>query len=145
MSAAAVLSELRRRGVELVAAGGRLRFRPVQAVSPDLVEQMRAHKAELLAILAGGERLDTAGGECSRFSSLWPNDSLYVDEEGNPVEATTRLLYSLRLAAQAADVRRRLGKAAPWRACRVCNGEVLPGDPAGGDGVCAICWLWGRA
>ena len=51
-SAAALVDELRRRGVELRAEGDRLRYRPVSAVTPEDVEALRRHKSELLAILA---------------------------------------------------------------------------------------------
>ena len=46
-----LLAELHRRGVELVAQGSRLRFRPVDAVSPELLARIRAHKVEILAEL----------------------------------------------------------------------------------------------
>lgn len=49
--AVALLADLRSRGVELVAAGDRLRFRPASAVSEDTREALRVHKAELLALL----------------------------------------------------------------------------------------------
>lgn len=51
-----VLNELRARGVELRAQGNRLRFRPVDRVTPDLLARLREHKAELLAILDGPGR-----------------------------------------------------------------------------------------
>lgn len=50
--AVALLADLRARGVELVATGDRLRFRPASAVSEDTRDALRAHKAELLALLA---------------------------------------------------------------------------------------------
>lgn len=51
MSAAGLLAELRRRGVELRPDGDRLRFRPVTAVPPDLRGRMAACKPELLDLL----------------------------------------------------------------------------------------------
>lgn len=52
--AVALLADLRARGVELVAIGDRLRFRPASAVSGDTREALRVHKAELLALLTAG-------------------------------------------------------------------------------------------
>lgn len=51
MTAAALLADLRARGVTLEAAGSRLRFRPREAVPSDLRAALAAHKAELLALL----------------------------------------------------------------------------------------------
>jgi TubC N-terminal docking domain len=52
VTAAALVADLRARGVELVAAGERIRFRPASAVPPELRERLRVHKAEVLALLA---------------------------------------------------------------------------------------------
>ncbi|QBS37116.1 hypothetical protein E1B22_03775 [Thermaerobacter sp. FW80] len=52
MTAAALLTELRRRGVEVWADGDRLCYRaPRGALTPELREAVRAHKGELLAVL----------------------------------------------------------------------------------------------
>ena len=55
MDATEVLAELTRRGVKIMVEGDRLRFRPQQAVTPDLRAAMAAHKAELLTLLDGDE------------------------------------------------------------------------------------------
>ena len=47
-----LLSDLDRAGVqELIPDGDRLRYRPRSAVTPDLAERLRTHKADLLAVL----------------------------------------------------------------------------------------------
>jgi hypothetical protein len=51
MNAASLLDELHSLGVTLEARGDRLRFRPVNAVPPELVEHLRANKEEVLAHL----------------------------------------------------------------------------------------------
>lgn len=48
----ALLADLRALGVELVAAGDRLRFRPAAVVTDDIRAALRAHKPTLLALLA---------------------------------------------------------------------------------------------
>ena len=52
---AVLLVELARRGIELRAAGDRLRYRPVSAVPPDLAHRLSARRGELLAILAAAD------------------------------------------------------------------------------------------
>ena len=51
MTATAILGELQRLGVSLEVVGDRLRYRPREAVTPDLVEALRKQKGELLKVL----------------------------------------------------------------------------------------------
>jgi tubulysin polyketide synthase-like protein len=61
MSARALLAELRSRGVELVVDGGRLQYRPISAVTPELLNRLHANKPTLLKLLEWEERkLDKA-------------------------------------------------------------------------------------
>jgi hypothetical protein len=53
-----LLREIETRGVTLEPAGDRLRFRPKRNLTPALVEGLREHKAEILEVLEGGEKLD---------------------------------------------------------------------------------------
>lgn len=58
MSAAALLSELRRRDIQLRAEGSELRCSaPTGALTPELREQLRAYKADLLALIASAQAL----------------------------------------------------------------------------------------
>lgn len=52
--AQALLAELDARGVRLEAHGGKLRFFPRDRVTVDLLDALRAHKGEILTILARG-------------------------------------------------------------------------------------------
>ena len=56
MSVHALLVELQRRHVQLVADGERLRFRPRQAVTSELRDALVEHKRELLALLETEDR-----------------------------------------------------------------------------------------
>lgn len=57
MNAAALLSELQARHVELRVVGDRLRIRPAEALPPDLRAELRARQAEVVELLrARGER-----------------------------------------------------------------------------------------
>jgi hypothetical protein len=67
--AAALLADLRSRGIELETDGARLRWRPAFLVSAPLAEQIRFNKAELIALL----RAPAAVWMCPRCR--WPLDS----------------------------------------------------------------------
>lgn len=51
MGAPEVLAELTRRGVEVMIAGDRIRFRPQSAVTPDLRAALIEHKADVIRLL----------------------------------------------------------------------------------------------
>src|SRR5260221_8108787 len=51
MNAAFVLRDLRHRGLNIRAVGGNLRLTPSNLATPDIIERVRYHKAELLAVL----------------------------------------------------------------------------------------------
>ena len=53
MTATEIIRDLQSRGVELRAEGDRLRFRPKEAVTPDLIKILKQHKAEIIAAVAG--------------------------------------------------------------------------------------------
>ena len=55
MSVGEVLADVERRGVTLAPADDKLRFRPKDALPPELVEELRAHKASILRILTDRE------------------------------------------------------------------------------------------
>ncbi len=59
MSAIALMADLTDHGIRLEAQGDRLRFRPRQAMTPELVRQVKSHKAELLTILATADMPET--------------------------------------------------------------------------------------
>ena len=53
MTATEIVSELSRLGVRLEVAGGKLRWRPREAVGAEMLEALREHKAEILEALRG--------------------------------------------------------------------------------------------
>jgi hypothetical protein len=67
--AAALLADLRSRGIELETDGARLRWRPAFLVSAPLAQRIRAERAGLVELLAGPDRLE----RCP--SCRWPLDS----------------------------------------------------------------------
>ncbi len=81
MRAPDLLAELHRRGVEIRAAGDRIRYRPASKVPLELREEIRAHGSELLAELAPAQHDDPLGIEDQEPKEL-------------RVEPTAYLLYS---------------------------------------------------
>jgi hypothetical protein len=74
---AALLYDLRRRGVELSADADRLRYRaPRGVLSPDLLADLRAHKSEVLAELARGQGEFEADAQ---FPEAGPPGAVLVD------------------------------------------------------------------
>ena len=67
MTAVDIIQALRQRGVELQAAGDRLRFRPKEAVPPDLLALMKERRGEILTALTsdGMRSLCPGQGKCS--------------------------------------------------------------------------------
>lgn len=51
VTASDILADLTARGIELVGSGNRIRYRPRSLMAPELVERIKAHKPDLLAIL----------------------------------------------------------------------------------------------
>ena len=79
MIAAAVLSELNARGVTFAAAGDRLRLRaPAGTMTPDLLDRVRTHKAELLALLSGA----TGGGGASDWQRWYSERAAIIEHDG---------------------------------------------------------------
>jgi len=70
LSALSLLAKARDRGIELVADGGRLRYRaPWGVLTPDLRAALAARKGELLAVLGGERQQFHQQGDCR---SPWP-------------------------------------------------------------------------
>lgn len=62
-----ILGELERAGVTLAAVGDRLRFHPMSAVSPSMLQRMKDHKVEILAALRHGAAVPAAPPRPERF------------------------------------------------------------------------------
>jgi hypothetical protein len=69
MNAQSILTEFSRRGITLRAEGDRLIAKPLSAVSPELREAVRRHKAALLAHL----RTDPVGDRATWTRSVTPD------------------------------------------------------------------------
>ena len=57
MTATEIIQDLRRLGVQLEAAGDRLRFRPKEAMTPDLLALLVQYKPDILAALSTKARI----------------------------------------------------------------------------------------
>jgi len=63
LEATVVRAEARRLGIELRAEGGRLRYRPREAMTADLAEKLRACKGDLLDVIG---TVGVSQGDCPR-------------------------------------------------------------------------------
>lgn len=97
VSATAILDEARRRGVELVAAGDRLRFRPVYAVTPELRDALARNKAELLLLLAPGNAMRNSATPAWR-KRLTPAELARFPRDGDPPADFIRDVLAVRAA-----------------------------------------------
>jgi hypothetical protein len=85
MTLAALLSQLSAAGIELWADGDRLKFRPIAAMTPELISVATEHKAELLKALRGedGNYMESyAASEARRFQHAaipWPDGCGWYD------------------------------------------------------------------
>ena len=73
--ALATVAEANRRGITLAVRGGKLVFRPKYRLTPDLLQRLKAHKLEVLAILAMSESLPSDGdpdSDGAGDSEPWP-------------------------------------------------------------------------
>ena len=75
MSAAELLLDLGRLGIRLEAEGESLLYSPRSALTPDLLARLKAHKADLLAMLRPAQTIDTptkpARAVCRCDSTTW--------------------------------------------------------------------------
>jgi len=77
MEARELLSEVKRRGVEIRSneTGDRIRLRPGSLLTPELRDELKAHKAEVLALLTGrpGERVTSSAEVFEMAREAFPN------------------------------------------------------------------------
>ena len=94
---ATLLIEMTRRGIEIVAHGDRLRYRPRSAMTPDLAERVRHHKTELLDILRAA-----GSGTAVPIQSDAPDTNAQVTRPDD-LPADWRELYEERSAVREFD------------------------------------------
>jgi len=135
------MTDLARLGIRIEAHGDRLRYSPRLAVTPDLVERMKAHKGELLAILR-------PESEESEPKCCWCGSTQLIDGQLGRIwcDACERVAWlELPNKIVRADVLD-LNLIAPPAPCPDCGGlelwETVAGDLFGrtpGKWRCLIC------
>ena len=85
VTAAALLDELHRLGIQVVADGQLLRYRPRSAVTPELVSGLRANKSEIIVILNAGLVYSEESDGLSDDSA--PGDTCLAHDEDTRSEA----------------------------------------------------------
>jgi hypothetical protein len=85
VSAAELLQELNQMGVRLEVVGERVRYWPKDALTPDLLDRLRSHKFELLAMLR--EQTDRPNVNLADPNAVWQavvnelkGDEMFTDE-----------------------------------------------------------------
>ncbi len=78
-----VLAEASRRGILLVPRGERLRFWPKSALTPELLAELREHKAEILAAI--GEEPVRSAGEVLEIAYEYFGPSVPFDPSEHPL------------------------------------------------------------
>ena len=91
MTAITLIKDLARLGIQLKADGDRLRYAPRSAVTPALVEQIKAHKGELLEIL----RNPTACPEMTLRDTASASPAASEQLSGNPPTCDTGTEHDL--------------------------------------------------
>jgi len=116
MTAALLLSRLGDLGVSVRADEGVLRLRPASAVPPDLLAEVRAHKAEVLALLAANDAAvvppaalppatpeqaadEAADREAIAAEPLWPTAPRMAEPLPEQVAALAEAMTTLMLAS----------------------------------------------
>jgi hypothetical protein len=138
MSAADLLLELNRQGIRLEANGDRLRYHPQSALTPDLLARLKAHKAELLAILSTNQQAETAkhgdqpqadqAGQAQRGNdvALAGADSPAAADQPSLVDTARRCLAQRLESLERAGVRQ-LGRVRP---AGEADAPPVPDNPA---------------
>jgi hypothetical protein len=82
-----ILEEVGRWGVSLFPKGDRIRFYPKNALTPELLEELKAHKAEILVVLS--EEPVRSASEILEMArkDLGPSRSVDPDEHSHPRRA----------------------------------------------------------
>ncbi len=127
MSARALLAELNRLGVELRADGDRLRYAgPEETITEELLEKLKAHKAELLALLrrnrAATPKSQRLAATLDTQSSVWPQECL--DAERRFGHRAARLYPLLNRRVQTSR-----GPGKLWQVMAGRAGVVLDEEP----------------
>jgi len=106
VTALSILAQARAAGLTLRPAGDKIRFRPVENMTPELLAEVREHRAALLDILRAGRVAEVRAFYAQAFTRL---GALYGDDLiGNLWPSIARehpaLGHAIDSAEQAADV-----------------------------------------
>ena len=112
MTADILMTNLRARGVELVADGDRLRFRPVEVITPEERDALRAFKSEIL------ERLTDEHEVAPRVAAFQAQLDVWMADGRGAVPVLTLPDVDIRFG-QCAGCGTPLGPDRTWR-CRQC-------------------------
>jgi hypothetical protein len=97
-SAAKLLADLADHGIDLQAHGDAIRFRPRQAMTPELLRRLQSHKAELLAITIIKQAHDLGNANLAEaLAEAWAERIAICVEDGKESQATAESLAAAQL------------------------------------------------
>ena len=123
MSITELMADLANLGIEIRAVGERIRFRPREAMTPELAERVRVCRDDLLALLRQGESRTPSLDEFLQ-TVIDTFDGEVVDEVGE----TAPLLPETPLPGEA-----------PRRGCYSCGERQFHRIRGGAEWVCSRC------
>jgi hypothetical protein len=97
-SATTLLTDLTVCGIDMQPCGDTIRYRPMSAVTPLMLERLRTHKAELLAMLLIRRAYDLGNSDLAEcMAEAWTGRLAIVTADGIPLaEAEQTALDQLR-------------------------------------------------
>ena len=95
-----LLTDLHARGIEVQPIGATIRYRPLHAMTPDLIQRLRAHKVELLAVLVIQKARDLGNAPLAEaLAEAWGERIAICIEDGKESQQTAEsiALQQLRI------------------------------------------------
>ena len=98
-SAARLLTDLHASGIEVQSIGATIRYRPLHAMTPDLIQRMQTHKVELLAILVIQKARDLGNAHLAEaLAEAWGERIAICIEDGKESQQTAESIALQQLA-----------------------------------------------
>lgn len=101
---AILLDDLQRRGVELQAAGDKLRYRPADAVPDGLRERLARHKPELLGRLRAGNGTTDWADDARKVIAMLTDPALRSDMTDHYEETAATVEHEASLSRHEAQM-----------------------------------------
>ncbi|MSU78420.1 MAG: hypothetical protein EXS16_10035 [Gemmataceae bacterium] len=102
---AQLLAELNARGIEVEHISDTIRYRPLLAITPNLIQRLRAHKAELRAILVIQKARDLGNAPLAEaLTEAWGERIAICIEDGKESRQTAEAIALQQLRIMSARI-----------------------------------------